>query len=334
MARPKGSAPSWERQKLVLARLQEGWTRHEDLQLVTQKPERTVRRDLQTLQEQGYELEERWSGTHKEWRIDPETVRRPVEPGVLEIIALTLGRGLLGFLEGTELRGEMEGLFKNLLQNSRATDRQRDDLDRKFWFMPDAPRDYSGADDQLNEICTCLLDQRRAEIFYRSRGRGVHHVTVEPYTLVVRRECLYVLAHVPEEGRVRLFDLTRIQSIRRLRERFEVRPDYTPSAPFVDAFGVFIQADGPPERVRVWFLEDVARSIENRSWHPSQRWVQSEAGRILEMDVRVCPELVRWVLGFGATAWVLGPPSLLQQVSGALRDAAASYEASARGEGP
>lgn len=326
MARPKGSAPSWERQQRIRHRLEEGWTPYEDLQELTGKPERTVRRDLQCLAEQGHVVEDRWNGTHKEWRINPDAIRRPVEPGVLELIALTLGRGLLQFLEGTELREEMEGLFQTLRQASRAPAHQRVGLDRKFWFMPDAPRDYSGTDDQLNEICTCLLDQRCADIWYRSRGRGTTHVRIEPYTLVVRRECLYVLAHVPADDQVRLFDLTRIISIRRLKERFEVAEGYDPSAPFAEAFGVFIQGEGEAREVRILFTDAVARSIENRRWHPSQRWEAGDGGRVLVMDVRICPELVRWILGFGPTARVVGPADLVSRVRGELERSAARYQ--------
>lgn len=327
MARPKGVPPAWKRREQIRVTLEKGWTSYDVLEVMTGRPVRTIRRDLEALKESGAALEERWSGQTKEWRVDPTSFREPIEPGVLEVIALTLGRGLLGFLGGTELQGEMEGLFQKLRAASRANVNHLKDLDRKFWFMPDAPRDYSGTDDQLNDICTCLLNGKKAEIWYRSRDRGTSHHLITPLTLVVRRECLYVLSR-EEDDSIRLFDLTRIMSIRRSKETFELEPGFKPADHFKKAFGVFIQGPDDPKHVKIWFRKAVARSIVNRSWHHSERWEDGgEEGDILHMDVRTCPELVRWILGFGPTAKVIEPPDLKERVRKTLEDARALYEA-------
>ena len=325
MARPKGAPSAWERQAQLLEVLQQGWTTSETLQELVDKPERTVRRDLEVLVQHGHQVEERWNGRHKEWRVNPESVRRPIEPGVLELIALNLGRGLLGFLEGTELAGQMNGLFSELRRASRASDQQVQDFDRKFWFMADAPRDYSAADDALNEVCTCVLNQRLADVWYRSRGQSPRAFRIAPYTLVVRRECLYVLARVVDSDEIRLFDVTRLLSVKRRRERFEIPDDFRPAEAFRSSFGVFIQGVDPPVQVRLLFDPDVATSIENRRWHSSQRWEEHPEGRVLVMSVRVCPELMRWILGFGPTVRVLSPPVLVERVRDSLRQTVAGY---------
>jgi predicted DNA-binding transcriptional regulator YafY len=41
--------------------------------------------------------------------------------------------------------------------------------------------------------------------------------------------------------------------------------------------------------------------------------------------VRVCPELIHWVLGFGPTARVISPPALRQAVQKELKEALARY---------
>ncbi len=323
-----------ERLDLLLEALDQGWKTYRELGLLTEKPERTVRRDLDRLREQGYRLETRWEGGTKRFRLEPGSLRKPIEPGVLEVIAANLGRGLLGFLHGTELSDQMEGLFAQLRAHSRATERQLRDLERKFWFMPDAPRDYRRCDDHLNDLVTCILAQRCADISYRTRDRNSEELLVEPYTLVIRRECLYVLGQVRSPGgehigRPRPFDVTRIIKVRRTRLDFVLPDDWEPSVVFSESFGMFIPRDGEPPAasVRIWFAPPVGKIIQERLWHPSQQWsVAPQGGWHLDMKIRLCPELVHWILGFGSQARVVRPRALEADVRKELHDALELYQ--------
>jgi len=334
MSRTAGALSPRERADHILACLEDGWTNYTTLVSFTGKPERTLRRDLQQLQQEGYQIESRWEGPCKWFRLRPGTRRRPIEPGILEVIAANLGRGLLGFLDGTELRDEMEDLFQQLRLSSRASERQLRDLDRKFWFMPDAPRNYQGCDEQLNELITCLLDQRAADLLYRNSEDQLRSVRIHPYSLIVRRECLYILAAVVRadgtpDDLLRLFDLTRIEDCRRLRAGFSLDEHWHPAAIFENSFGVFIprEEEANATRVRIWFEETVGRRIRQRRWHVSQTWSEPRGGGWqLEMHIRVCPELVHWLLGFGPSARVLEPVHLRRRVVQQLREGVKAYE--------
>ncbi len=319
---------------VILVALEQGWKSYRDLEELTGKPERTIRRDLIRLRNHGFRIESSWHGRKKRYRLEAGSLPRPIEPGILEVIAANLGRGMLGFLEGTELRDQMEGLFVDLRSHSRAPTRQLQDLDRKFWFMPDAPRNYRNCDDQLNELVTCIISQRRARITYCNRDRQVQETLIEPYTLVVRRECLYVLAqvctpHGDPEGPPRPFDVTRVMSVRRTRIPFELPPDWDPASMFKESFGMFVPRPGEPpaSQVRIWFTPGVGKIIQQRAWHASQRWsVAPGGGWFLDMTIRICPELIRWVVGFGPDARAVRPEALVEAVARTLRQAARQYE--------
>jgi predicted DNA-binding transcriptional regulator YafY len=335
MTRTSGEPSALERLELILTSLDNDWQSYDSLSVLTGKPERTLRRDLERILAQGHPLEEKWDGRQKVFRLTPGSRKKPIEPGILEVIAVNLGRGLLGFLQGTELRDEMEGLFQQLRDSSRASERQLKDLDRKFWFMADAPRDYHGCDEQLNEIITCLVDQKCAVLEYRTRTRALEQVRVRPYTLIVRRECLYVLAAVEAgdgqlaPGLPRLFDLTRIETCRRLRSSFDLPAEWDPAGVFKDSFGVFIPREGeaPATRVEIWFEASVGRMIQRRRWHDSQKWtIAPEGGWRLELHVRVCPELIHWLVGFGPMARVITPAELRDAVVNEHRLALRNYE--------
>jgi proteasome accessory factor B len=71
--------------------------------------------------------------------------------------------------------------------------------------------------------------------------------------------------------------------------------------------------------VRIWFDDKVARYVQRRLWHPSQRFKKAAGARggiEMTMDVRGTTEIVSWVLGFGDKAHVLAPPELADTVAG------------------
>lgn len=321
-----------DRIQLVMDMLEEDWQSYESLEIAFGKPERTIRRDLERIESMGHKLEIRRDGRQKQFRMLPGTRKRPIEPGILEVLAANLGRGTLGFLQGTALSQEMEALFAQLRSNSRATERQLKDLDKKFWFMADAPRDYASSDEQLDQLITCILDQKVASVSYRSRTQAAREILLRPYTLIVRRECLYVLG-VEEDGQQkiasepRLFDVTRIEKVKRLRRSFELPADWEPARIFRESFGVFIPREGESaaQKVQIRFEPAVARAIQLRRWHESQTWRETRQGTVLEMTVRLCPELIHWIISFGPTARVLNPPALKAAVMKELREALAIY---------
>ena len=74
-------------------------------------------------------------------------------------------------------------------------------------------------------------------------------------------------------------------------------------------------------RVRIWFDEKVARYVQRRMWHPTQRFRRVSGGVEMTMDVRGTTEIVSWVLGFGDKARVVAPRALTEAVSAELRRA-------------
>lgn len=333
MPKMPGEPSAHERHDQLVELLDQDWQTYESLMEQTGKPERTLRRDLDHLEELGYKLESARTSRGKRFRLVPGSRKQPIEPGILEILAAHLGKGMLGFLQGTELSTQMESLLDKLRKNARVSEQQLEGLSSRFWFMADAPREYRSSDAALHVLIGCLIESRLARITYRSSLGDLRDVRLRAYTLIVRRECLYILGAeelAPEfqPGPPRLFDITRMERVRAGKEIFSLPEGWNPSSCFKDSFGVFIpRADeSPPSRVRIRFRADVARTIRRRRWHESQRWHDAgAAGFVLEMSVRPCPELVHWILSFGPAAVVEGPESLKQQVRTELEAALEPY---------
>ena len=62
--------------------------------------------------------------------------------------------------------------------------------------------------------------------------------------------------------------------------------------------------------MRIRFDDKVARYVQRRKWHPTQRFRRVAGGVEMTMDVRGTTEVVSWVLGFGNKARVVQPGAL------------------------
>ena len=70
-----------------------------------------------------------------------------------------------------------------------------------------------------------------------------------------------------------------------------------------------------------------ARKVEERSWPGFQGIRELGDGRkVLQLRVAVTPEIVRWVLTWGASAEVFRPEDLRRRVGEILRAAAERYD--------
>lgn len=74
----------------------------------------------------------------------------------------------------------------------------------------------------------------------------------------------------------------------------------------------------------------MAPFVKERRWHPSQRVVSKGDGTIImSLEVAVTPELVQWVLGFGAEAEVIEPRGLQEELMSAADAVGRMYRARA-----
>ena len=77
--------------------------------------------------------------------------------------------------------------------------------------------------------------------------------------------------------------------------------------------------------MRIRFDDKVARYVQRRMWHPTQKFRKVAGGVEMTMDARGTTEVVSWVLGFGDKARVMEPKALRDQIAAeASRMAAAA----------
>src|SRR5208282_6500402 len=87
------------------------------------------------------------------------------------------------------------------------------DLERKFYAVPYAPKDYSEFSEQLDVILRALLDQTRLKVDYAGLTGEGHEHDFDPYSLIAYRGGLYLLGHSHRSSAIIYPAVERIRSV-------------------------------------------------------------------------------------------------------------------------
>ena len=289
---------------------------------------RTIRRDLEALQEAGFPLYDEPGEAAKRWRLDTRPFRRLDQTAftLAELSALYVSRTLVECFAlppfGQDLRGAFAKLEAALGPRLRSfLDRLPDVIQAKA--PPARRRDESQQRAAIGRLLDALLHQRRLEMRYHSRSSGREkEYRIDPYRLVYAEGGLYLFAYVQRYGQVRTFAVERIRRLTPLDETFEPVEDLGEAA-FPHSLGIH---QGPPERVELEFAADLAPYVQERVWHPSQSVAPGPEGSVLvTMDVCNDGALRSWILSFGPGVRVTAPTALARQIANDLEQARARY---------
>ncbi|HEY3042664.1 MAG TPA: WYL domain-containing protein [Vicinamibacterales bacterium] len=298
---------------------------------------RTIRRDLQALEEAGFPLFDDRSAEdgRTRWQINGQAFKGLAAGLTLaELCALYFSRTLLESLSGTPFRDEVERAFEKLASALTPHMRQfLDQLPRVIITKSQGRRPAGAADEsesRQQQIAARALEAtlhlRQATILYYSKSSDrTKSYLVHPYRLAYAQGGLYLLAYVPEYGEVRTFATERIQDISLLEDRFTPDTYYRelPETAFPHSLGVH---SGPPEHVEIDFQPTAADYVRARQWHPSQRVADTPAGGVrVTLDVCIDRTLHAWILSFGPFARVVSPESLARDIAKQIEEARAQY---------
>ena len=295
--------------------------------------ERTIRRDIEALQEAGFPLYDEWRDGRKIWRLVEGYKQKLTQSFTLaELAALYFGRNLMSFLGGAPFAQDLESAFGKIREALPARSlpylARIQDL---FAARPDPWKDYSQKQDVIVSLIDAVLHQRRVRIeYYSFNSRKTKSYTVDPYRLVYYHGGLYLYAWAQEYREVRTFAVERVEKIEVGEEGFEIPADFNVSEYARGAFGI---AGGKPEAVEIAFDAEIAGYIRERVWHESQSLEDGPEGSVL-LRLSVAPgfELKAWIKGFLPHVRVQGPASLRDAIARDLDLARASFPAAKSGD--
>lgn len=293
-----------------------GGVRADDLVTRFDLDARTMRRYLADLREIGVPVEDDGRGEHRVITVDPRWRRSGVQLTLMEVLSLHFGRTLFTFLDGTSFQQGQDDAIERLQPAVRRGDAELSaKLDRRFLAVPEHAKSYASDDrsEVVDDLVTALLYDDPVDVRYRKASGLTRTYRLEPYTLAIYRQGLYIFARDVAADQVKSFAVERIEEIVRVRgEKFVLPDDWDPVAHLEHAFGII---SGPPMRVVIAFSPEVRTYIKERTWHASQSLRLLPDGWLeLTLDVALTVELVTWIHSFGPDARVQEPQALVDRV--------------------
>jgi predicted DNA-binding transcriptional regulator YafY len=284
--------------------------------------ERTIRRDIEALQEAGFPLYDDRQDGRKVWRLVPGYKQKLTQSfSLAELAALYFGKNLLSFLGGAPFAEDLESAFAKIREALPAKSlpylARIQDL---FAARPEPTKDYSKKKEVIAGLVDATLHQRQARMAYYSfNSRRTKTYLLDPYRLVYYHGGLYLYARAHEHGEVRTFAVERIERIEVLESNFEMPTDFNVSEYARGAFGI---AGGKAEDVVLEVDAAMAAYVRERVWHESQRLEERPDGTLV-LRLRVAPgfELKSWIKGFLPHVRVLEPVGLRQEILGEIEAA-------------
>ncbi len=236
---------------------------------------------------------------------------------------LTVGKGSPLGDSAEQLVGRLERGFERRLLPM--VNRVQD----SFVYVPFGPKDYRQSEEILDTIVQASVHRRPLKLRYRTRTGWSYRCHFEPWTVVLYRDALFVHGLQQDTGPaggVRLLAVDRVEQAEIDRSHhFDVPEDYDPQQWFGEQLGLWHEGS-QAERVRIAFSERSALTAKERLWPGQVGWSEADDGRwVLELEIPVTPEVMTWVLTWGAEAEVLGPTSLREWVVEVLEGAVGQY---------
>ncbi len=299
--------------------------------------ERTVRRDIDELQDAGFDIEVTRRDNRSFASLATERTYSPVSITKRERFTLLAVRSVFDVLQGTPFLDDVRSVMSKLEQ--RMSEKEQVELaafGERFVYMPDhGTKSYAGKENIIDAIQTGILSRKVVRYRYADARGCARDGFLAPFGMVLYRHGLYAVgARLKEVGADASASPLAMFAIERFTEAEHLRAhDYATPAGFNirdvlhGAFGPHLADATGPHEVMVEFSRDRALLASSRTWHLTQRVELMHDGSVrISLCVPHLAPVVSWILEWGPHARAISPPELVPQVRSELDLARAQYE--------
>lgn len=295
--------------------------------------EKTIRRDLISLQSLGFPLNEK-SVDHgkKLWTVSHLTGLPNLTLNMEEVLSLYIGQRLMEPLAGTMFWGGAVSSYRKI--RSSLSDGAIEYLDRLaslLHFSSTGTKNYKERAELIDRLMIAIEDRKITDLVYQSM-QATESVSrqVHPLGLSYFRGSLYLIAKAAEDDAIKHYKVDRIEGAELMELKF-VRPaNFDLQQWMASSFGVF-RSDKAPQHFVIRFSHEVARYVSEATWHPSQKLTAQKDGSLLaEFDLPDHQEIGRWIRSFGSAATVIEPQALVEEIRADIKQMQAAYNMPSR----
>ena len=252
--------------------------------------ERTVRRDIQDLQDAGVDIETSKQANRIYAHLAEERNYSPVSITKRERFTLLAVRRVFDVFAKTPFLDDVQSVLAKLEQRMSAKERaELEAFGEQFVYMPDhGTKSYEGKDEIIDAIQTGILLRKIVRYRYQG-GRGeARSGHLAPFRLAMYRHGLYVIGarlKTPEgdlqASPLGVFAIERFTEAEHLKAHaFQIPEGSAVRDVLHGAFGPHLDDDDGPHDVVVEFSADKAHLVASREWHPTQVITRLSNGRI------------------------------------------------------
>jgi predicted DNA-binding transcriptional regulator YafY len=289
--------------------------------------ERTIQRDLRDLALAGFPLySERQGGSHVFWHLQVTSDLPALTFPLFELASLLFLEDMAEPLEGTPFKSDLHAALRRIGTSLPSPIRGfMHRVAELYAPFVRGRKSYEGSGPIIEDLNQAMLDHKVCRVTYLAPGRDAPKTyRIEPLRVFYFRGGLYLICRVPAHDQLITQAVDRIKALEVTQDTFEPPQDSAVEERLSHSFGVFYEE---PFDVAILFSPAQAPYIRERVWHPSQRIEEREDGSlVLRLHVGGQYELKAWILSHGATAQVLEPEFLRQQVAAELQANLQAYQ--------
>jgi predicted DNA-binding transcriptional regulator YafY len=282
----------------------------EELATRHQVATRTIRRDLDALEEAGVPLVADDDGRRKRWRIAHTDPRRQLASVVDASHCLAIRAALGGAAPSGSISFDtLRDLASKLERAFGGRERARLAALADCFVPPEGRALNKTGTDVLWPIMTAITEHRCCRVTYAPMARPPHAAEVLPLRLFTAAGTIYVLVHHREHDAVATLALHRIEKLAVTDEVVVPPANFDPAQYVASLFAV--HGTGTPVHYRLRFSPEVAPYIRERQWHSSQRVRgRRDGGVSLDFTCQQSFEVTAWIASWRHHVTVLAPPSV------------------------
>lgn len=277
---------------------------------------RTIERDLEHLSMANIPLcTRKGRGRELIWYLDekykhfiPQTI------GVKELNASLLLGNFMDMFKGTSLEKDAKSFLKKAKQiyDPEIIINFDNVSQTVFGFSTIGRIDFSKYSAQIEALISAIRNRYFCNIEYKGYSHKKPYITkVEPYLILIHKGALYAVVYSVSMKKYIYLLIHRMISVDVANEKYKKRKDFNHDNLAKDSIGIFSNPDLKPTNVRLKFSPDIAETIADRIWHPSQKIQRHKNGSLtLCMKVVISDELLGWISSWRHYVEVLGPEKL------------------------
>ena len=267
-----------------------------------QVSKRTLQRDLITLSNANIPLQSRTKeGKEQIWYIEQFTPRfMPIMFQSREIMAGTFVKTFSSLFKGTPLQDDAESFFKRAKQLYPVdifADADNSRFDNCFGFSQTGRIDYSPFAPIINDLIKSITERIPVRMKYRALWKDTDSdIAGHPYMILFHKGALYAVVYIPDSGKYYTLPIQRIKKLELSDTHFKRDKRFSIEQILEGRIGIFGYEGLKPQRVVLKFSKDIADTVAERIWHPSQKIKRHPDGSLtLEMKVVISDELRGWI---------------------------------------